>query len=98
MEKFLNCICHSPSHIIKLQIYNWQKNNISSDIDLSVSVHISPEQSIFKRIWIAIKYIFGHQSEFGEFAEILLDESKTKEIKEFLDFYLDSKEKLRKEI
>ena len=95
MEKFITCICHSTDHLIKMQIFEWGKDKDLEDVDLAVSVHMSPEPSFFKRIWIAIKYIFGHQSQFGEFSEILLDDKKTEEIIEFLEYYLEKKKILK---
>ena len=95
MEKYINCICHSPDHLIKLQILDWKKDQVLQDVDLVVSVHITLEASFFRRIWIAIKYIFGHYSQFGEFDEILLDDNKTEEMIEFFEYYLERKKSIK---
>ncbi len=35
------------------------------------SVHLKPECNIFKRIWHAVKYVFGHRSRYGDFDEFI---------------------------
>ena len=90
-DQYIICSCGSAEHIIRLEKYNWIKDGKVLDQDLSISVHLSPESSIFKRIWIAIKYIFGHEAKFGSFEEILLDEAKAQQIIDFMHAALQSK-------
>lgn len=50
-------------------------------------VHLKPERNIFKRIWSAVKYVFGYRSIYGEFDEFIFkpeDAQKLKNIYEYL--------------
>jgi hypothetical protein len=60
----------------------WEKDGKICDLDVSINIYLNPEASFFSRIWIAIKYIFGHQ--VFSFDEILLDGEKTETIIDFL--------------
>jgi hypothetical protein len=60
----------------------WEKDGKICDLDVSINIYLNPERSLFSRIWIAIKYIFGHQ--VFSFDEILLDGEKTETIIDFL--------------
>lgn len=42
------------------------------DDEIYIEVLLNPERNFFKRIWIAIKYIFGHKSIYGYFDEIIV--------------------------
>jgi len=82
MEKFITCKCGSPDHIVRLSMNTWEKDGKICDLDVSINIYLNPEASFFRRIWIAIKYIFGHQ--VFSFDEILLDGEKTETIIDFL--------------
>lgn len=63
----LECKCHSTEHIMLL-------NKI--DDEFYVTIHLS-KHGFFKRIWHAIKYVFGYRCKYGDFEEIILsDETK----------------------
>lgn len=51
---------------------------------LCVSVSLSDNLSFFKRLKLAIKYIFGYRSRYGMFAEILIDPWEANELINFL--------------
>lgn len=62
------CECEDPAHQL-IAFY--------SDEDgypcVFVTVHLSRPRNIFKRIWNALKYVFGtKRSRFGDFDEIVL--------------------------
>jgi hypothetical protein len=82
MEKFITCKCGSPDHIALLSMNKWEKDGKIFDLDVSIGIYLNPEKSFFSRIWIAIKYIFGHQ--VFSYDEILLDGEKSKTIINFL--------------
>ncbi|MBT3922445.1 MAG: hypothetical protein HOF21_07690 [Nitrospina sp.] len=59
------CECSFPEHLFFF-FYD-DKDNV-----LYLNIHLSVQQGIFRRIWTAIKYIFGHQSTYGGFDEIII--------------------------
>ena len=94
-NQYIVCSCGSPEHIIRLEKLEWIKDGEVIDQDLSISVHLSPENSIFKRIWIAIKYIFGHESKFGAFEEVLVDKTKAQQIIDFLNVVIQNQKNMQ---
>ena len=55
------------------------------DGDIYVSMFLS-ELPLFKRIILAIKYIFGYKCKYGHYEEIILDRSNIKELKEIIEY------------
>ena len=54
------CDCSDEAHIITLNL--WGEEDIS---ELYIGVQLNPSLGIFKRIWVALKYILGKRSKFG---------------------------------
>jgi len=65
-EEFFLCKCYSSEHQFTFH-YNEEENEIY------VSIHLILHKNIFKRIWVAIKYIFGYTSKFGDWDEFILN-------------------------
>lgn len=45
-----------------------------------------PESNIFKRIWKAIKYLFGHRSIYGDFDEFIFKPKDADKLQEVVDY------------
>jgi len=56
--KHLDCDCGCADHIIRF-IYD------DEDGDLWLEVQLTKTHGFFKRIWLAIKYIFGYNCRYG---------------------------------
>jgi hypothetical protein len=80
--KVFICDCRSYEH----QSIFWHD---SEDDQLYVSIHLTTHKNIFKRLWSAIKYIFGYKSRFGSWDEFIFKP----EDKERLLNYLKESEK-----
>jgi len=74
------CDCNSIEHQAKF--YYWKEDNY--DV-LGILIHLMTHRSIFKRIWYAIKYIFGYKSRFGAWDEFLMSENNRDDLKKFLN-------------
>jgi len=64
-KELLNCQCSSGNHIITF-------NYDSDDNEVYCNVYVEQNKPLHKRIWYAIKYIFGWQSNYGAYSEIIL--------------------------
>ena len=95
-DKYLMCDCHYPSHIIRIELDEYRQNDQLLDISLSIQPLLNPEQSFFKRIWNAICYIFGHNSKFGHFEDIIISGEKVQEIINFLENYQKKYKSIKK--
>lgn len=56
------------------------------DNEVYMAVHLIPEYNIWKRIWTAIKYIFGYKSRYGHFDEFIFDKSDADRLQKIVDF------------
>jgi hypothetical protein len=56
------------------------------DNEVYVSIHLIPEYNIFKRIWNAIKYIFGYKCKYGHFDEFIFDKTDVKKLKKIIEY------------
>lgn len=72
------CDCHSQEH----QVTFWWDDE---EHKLYIQPHLSTYLNIFKRTWIAIRYIFGYKCKYGSWDEVILGDEDLKKLKEFID-------------
>ena len=70
--KYFECACFSPEHTIRFVI-----DDDPEDSCLYLEVQLIQYRNIFKRVWVAVKYIFGFRSRCGHWDCWLLDERDT---------------------
>ena len=78
-ELYVKCDCHSPEHMFILSYY-------ADDDDwdtLDFAIHLNSWKNIIRRIWTAIKYIFGYKSRYGEWDNVCINPAEAKRIAEF---------------
>lgn len=80
------CKCENTEHQLVFTYFPDDED----DREIYVSVHLIPESNIFKRIWHAIKYVFGHRSIYGHFDEFIFKQSDAHKLVKVLK-YLDPK-------
>lgn len=56
---YYECRCDSEEHTIKF-VYN------KDDNEFYVSLYLDQYHNIFKRIWIAIRYLFKYKCRYGD--------------------------------
>ena len=90
--KYLECNCEDPEHL--LRFYWWKEGVREDDPDwqyLCAQIQMSHYQGFFKRVWAAIKYIFGSRSQ--GWAEALLLKEQAIELRDICNEYLEDIEK-----
>lgn len=60
--EYFECSCKSPEHTLRFML---------CDDELYAYVFLRPEP-LYKRIWNAVKYVFGYQCAYGHFDEFIL--------------------------
>ena len=60
--EFFECECYSDEHLLKFILDEDEEYP-----SLCVSIFLSQPHSFIKRIWLAIKYIFGYKCKYGHF-------------------------------
>jgi hypothetical protein len=77
----VRCDCHSTEHELSIiPLYDW--DDIGT-MFYSINVHLATYDNFFKRIWLAIRYVFGYKSKYGHFEEILITDSDVVELGKF---------------
>ena len=75
------CQCNNTEHQL---IFSHFKDD--EDHDVYVSVHLTPEYNIWKRIWMAIKYIFGYKCCYGHLDEFIFKKSDADRLQKVVNF------------
>ena len=65
IEEFYQCACHSEEHLIKVYI-DLETNQAHLIVALK-------KFGFFKRLIQGIKYLFGHESDFGHFDDFIFN-------------------------
>lgn len=61
-DEYFECACHSDEHRL---VFSYDPDDDYPDV--FASMFINQYEGFFKRIWIAIKYIFGYKCKYGHF-------------------------------
>lgn len=75
------CQCNNTEHQL---IFSYFPDD--EDREVYVSVHLTPEYSIWRRIWMAIKYIFGYRSCYEHFDEFIFKHSDADKLQKVVNF------------
>lgn len=65
--EYFECSCHSPEHTLSLAF--------DDDEDLpAIYGHVFlGENPWYKRVWMAVKYVFGYKCKYGHFDEFVFN-------------------------
>lgn len=74
------CQCDSVEHQLVFSHFPDDEDN-----DVFMSIHLIPERNIRKRIWKAIKYIFGYKCTYGHFDEFIFDKADADKLQKIVD-------------
>ena len=85
-RELLICKCSSDEHQI---IFHWWDDD--DDGEVYMSTLLNPEWRWYRRIWEAIKYIFGHRSKYGMFDEIILDKNDIPKLEKIIEYLKQTK-------
>lgn len=89
-EHFIKCDCGDPHHQV---ILNWDDETPDKGAVWGVYAEIHLKKfGFWERLKVAIKYIFGKQSIYGAFDEIIIPVSKWREFQEMVDFMKECEE------
>lgn len=79
------CECNSTDHQY-IFLYSEDKD-INGNIDKTVYIHTHLNKySFWERLWVGIKYIFGHQCRYGAFDEFIIKPKDADKFQKVVDF------------
>ena len=73
--------------VCKCGLREHQFSMLYEDDCLAFVVHLS-SRGFFRRVWKAIKYVFGYRSKYGDWDEILVSRTEAERIRGFIGEYL----------
>jgi hypothetical protein len=76
INRYVECACYSPYHTLRFSADD-ETEEVYVDVWLLRPVW-------YKRIWIALRYVFGKPSRFGFFEETLLTKEQQEQVKDLL--------------
>jgi hypothetical protein len=71
------CECHSPDHQFIIRKFD-------DEPDVYITIHLT-KQPMMRRLKYAFRYIFGYQSRFGAFDEIILNPDDADRLQKVVD-------------
>ena len=88
-QELFICECHDTSHQFIISA-----DPLTVEFpEVYVSIHLNRDHNIFRRMWTAMKYVFGMRSTLGDFDEVIIKpedadkKSRNKTIKQGLKQY-----------
>jgi hypothetical protein len=88
-ENLLICECGSSEHQIIII-----KDEEFKERMIYLQIHLKTYKNFIKRIWIAIKYIFGYKCKCGNWSDIIITANNYQPLKDAIEF-LDNKSDLK---
>lgn len=96
-ELFL-CECGSAEHQIIFQTYDFSEGMTPETLTewpveerqaFSITIFLNQYRGFFKRLWVAIKYLFGYKCRYGDFDTIMLGTEDAERMVKSLQGYLN---------
>ncbi len=75
---YYTCECLSPQHTLRF-VYDGN--------DLYTEVYLNQYRNFFKRIWVAVKYVFGYTSKYGHWDTWILNGNDMERLGSMLEKY-----------
>jgi len=98
------CDCSDTAHQLVFQLWDfgsdgeelWQP--AKENVNLTVCVYLNQFHGFWARLWIAIKYVFGYRSKYGEFDVVNIRYEDVPRMKAILDKFVSRIEKYQVEL
>lgn len=81
--EFFKCSCESSEHTIMFELDQFDPE----DVELSIFVFLNQYRGFFRRLLIAIKYLFGYKCRYGHWDSVILKSEDTDRLIKLLQKY-----------
>ena len=82
-SEFFKCVCESNEHTVMFELDHFYKNYV----ELSMSIFLNQYRGFFRRLLIAVKYLFGYKCKYGHWDCVILKSEDTDRLIELLQKY-----------
>lgn len=83
---YIECDCHSDEHVLRFA-YD------PVDHDVYLSVFLNHWEPWYKRVWNAVRYVFGYKSKYGHFDSTTMSHQNLLQLRNVCDIAIDALEK-----
>lgn len=80
MNELFICQCKNEEHQLIFSYFP------EEDGDVYMSIHLVTRQNIWKRIKMAIKYVFGYKCQYGNFDEFIFKKEDAGKLQSVVDY------------
>ena len=80
-QELFVCECKDPSHQFIVRGYDFKDEK-----EVYMSIYLSRDHSIFRRIWTAFKYLIGYRCTYEHFGETIIDLNDTDRLQAIVDY------------
>ena len=80
---FYECACGSDEHTIRFTLNKAEK-------EVYLSVFLNQYRPWWKRVYVAIRYIFGYKCRYGHWDNWLMDENDAVRLRDMFNDFIDS--------
>ena len=87
---FLECQCGSDEHTLRFVLSEDKLSKNPDAPEYYCSIYLNQWRNVFKRIWVAIKYVFGYKCKYGHWDNWTLDISDVKYMRKMLEAFEES--------
>jgi len=92
-KQFFECACHSDEHTVS---FLYLKTDDPVDREVYLSVFLETD-GFFRRLWTALKYVFGYKCRYGHFGCWILRKEDLERLIKLLEVYREDMERQRLE-
>lgn len=85
-HRYVECDCHGDEHVLRFAFD-------PDEGELYTSTFLCHYQRWYKRVWPAIKHIFGYKSRYGHFDNTVISGDNLYELRDIVDHAIDVIEK-----
>ncbi len=90
--EYFDCTCSSSEHTLRFCYFKpYKGKDFTEDAELYAEIHLNQYRNIFKRIWVAIKYVFGYKCRYGHWDVWTLNQKDCERLRNLVDKIIEWK-------
>lgn len=89
VHEYFECLCESNEHLVRVNYFVDEFYDLEED-GIYVDLHLNSYEPWYKRIWLALKYIFGFHCKYGHWDNWILKRHDAEKFRNLLDRYINS--------
>ncbi len=96
---YYECSCGSSEHTLKfiLDFDRYGEGTTDHDPMIYTEVYLNDWQPLWKRIWVAVRYVFGYRCRYGHWDCFNMRPQDAVQLRDMLDTFINASEKQKGE-